>query len=310
MNRINVTLHIIPADVDPYDLESYDGIHHGFVRSTSREIKVNKVSDGYSVIYTDDVFNNLRPDVFAKNMIKIFQMNVPNTIIDMKILYHYDLDNGEDSFDSDTAHCIIGLHDFLTQIRNQMFRYHSSYSIEEIIEYLQETEDSDDDDDDWGMFDPRGAYDDDDIDDDDDPFDALDRALRGHSTRKKNNKAREYYGRSKVLRNAKNPKRAYRRHGILIADDKDDLRKDEKTIKEFLKDFIPGSSEWKKDFRRDLLKRWMKTYALSKKNIKRLEREHRKATMSKKNSESTEKVLDFTRRLFNVPVDRWNDPNR
>lgn len=310
MNRVNATLHIIPADVEPYDLEDFDDLQHGKVRSTSREIKVNKVADGYSMVYTDDVFNTLEVDVFAKNMIRIFQTNIPNSIIDMKIFYHFNLDSGEDSFDYETAENLLGLNEFLMLTKNQMFRYHVSDSIKEVVEYMQD-DDGDDDDEDWDMFDPRSHYDEDDDDeDDDDPFDALDRALRGHSNRSKNGKSREYYGRSKVLKNAKNPKRAYRRHGVLVADDKDDLRKDEKIIKDFLKDFIPGNSDWKKDFRRDVLKRWMKMYALSKKNLKRLDREYRKANASKKSNINTEKALDFTRRLFNVPVDRWNDPNR
>lgn len=309
MNRINVTLHIIPDDVMSYDLEDFDELQHGKVRSTSREIKVNKVADGYSIVYTDNVFNELDARVFAKNMIRIFQTNVPNSIIDMKIFYHFELDNGEDSFDYETAENILGLNELLIGIRNQMFRYHASDSMNEIIEYMQDDENDEEEDDDWDMFDPRSHYDDDD-DDEDDPFESLDRALRGHSTRHKNSKTREYYGRSKVMKNAKNPKRAYKRHGVLVADDKDDLRKDEKIIKEFLKDFIPGNSDWKKDFRRDVLKRWMKMYALSKKNLKKLDREYRKANASRKSTVNTEKALDFTRRLFNVPVDRWNDPSR
>ena len=78
----------------------------------------------------------------------------------------------------------------------------------------------------------------------------------------------------KILKNDKNPKRSYKRHGVIICNDKKSRKNDEAIIKEFLKDFIPGDSEWIKSFRHDILKRWMKMYSISKSDLKELEKVH------------------------------------
>ena len=176
--------------------------------------------------------------------------------------------------------------------------------------------DEDDDDEDEDFFNRIGMnhYDDyDDEDDEENPFDILEDNLKGynsnHRKRYKNKKTNEY-PQSRVLRDAKNPKRSINRHGVIICSDKDARKRDEKIIKEFLKDFFPGDSDWKKEFRHDVLKRWMKMYCIAKKDLKELERTHRKAKNANRSNINTEKTLEFTRRLFNVPIDRWNDPSR
>ena len=144
------------------------------------------------------------------------------------------------------------------------------------------------------------------------PFDFLESNIKGsnnnyHTPKKKH---RKEYAQSRILYDAKNAKRSYNRHGVIICSDKSSKKKDMKIIKEFLKDFFPGNSNWIKEFRHDVLCRWMKMYSISKKDLKELEKTHRKAQNAKRNSIKTEKTLDFTRRLFNVPIDRWDDPSK
>lgn len=314
MNRTSVALHIVPSDVEYYNLENYDEVRLGSVKSNTREIKVNKTDDGFSIIYDGDTFNQLNASVFGSNMIKIFQANLPNTVIDMKIVYYFELNNGEDEFESVVATKVIEMDLTLLSMNSQFFRYHRSESVVETAEYLREENDPEndfDEDDMFGLkeyFAERGESYEDEDEEEDDPFDFLDRSF------KKKSKGRikmDSYGRSKIMKNAKNPKKSYRRHGILIADSKDDIKRDERILKEFLKAFIPGSSDWKKDLRRDVLKRWMRMYALSKKNLKQLEKEHRRSKgYNNSNGIRTDKALEFTRRLFNVPIDNWSDPNK
>lgn len=304
MNRTNLTVHIIPSSSVYYNLEDYDEVEHGKTLSNAREIKVNQVRDGYTIVYGGDVFKRLNMDVFGANVIKLFQTNLPNSVIDMYIDYHYELEDDDDKFDGEVAEKIISFDQAMVKMSKNTFRYHRSESVMDAIEYLQDINDSDDE---YGnMFEDDGDDDEGDFDVDD-IFGFLNAP---NKSGKKSKSKPDSYGRSKVFRNANNPKRAYRRHGVLVADSKDDIRRDEKILKEFLKDFFPGNSDWKKDFRRDLLKRWIRMYVVSKKKLKELERDYRKSKSSKKSNANTDKALDFTRRLFNVPLDRWNDPSK
>lgn len=313
MNRINVALHIIPKGVPTTELENYDRNRCGSVLSNDKEIKVNKVLNGYTIVYDDDTFKGLDTVVFATSFVQIFKKNLPNTVIDAAMLYHFELESGDDAFDEDTAKKVIELSGYFASISNPVFRYRVSESVVYTVNYYKDINEPDDryDDDDPDSFFNMSGYDDDD-DEDDDPFDILSRGLDGY--RKKHKRHREFdsYGRSKILRNSDNAKKAYNRHGLLIIDDKDDLKKDEKIIKEFLKDFFPGDSSWKKEFRRDVLKRWISMYAISKKNLKSLERDYRRKSRNsqRRSNIDTEKAIDFTRRLFNVPLDRWSDPSK
>lgn len=311
MNRVNVMLHIFPSGVGKYELEEYDESRDGKIMSNSREIKVNKVLDGYSMLYNDDVFGNLDMSILGANIIKLFKRNLPTAIIDFGIAYHYELSNGDEDFDIDAAEKIFELDARMLKTRDPHFYYHRTGIIKRAIEYYQDlnNEDEEDDEDYYSMYNiGNDTEEDSDVDDIGDIFSFLEKnSVRNKKT--KNKSKSDSYGRSKVFRNAKNPKRSYHRHGVIIADDKDDIKKDEKILKEFLKDFFPGGSSWKKDFREDVLKRWMKMYVLTKRKLKKLERDHRKSSGSKVRID-TDKALDFTRRLFNVQLDHWNDPNK
>lgn len=304
MNRTNLTVHIIPSSSQYYQLEDYNEAEHGKTLSNAREIKVNQVRNGYTIVYGGDVFKRLNMDIFGTNVIKLFQTNLPNSVIDVYIAYHYELAYDDDKFDTEVAEKIFQLDQIMIKMSRNTFRYHRSESVVETIEYYQDINDPDEEDE----YDPFGEDDNDEDDFDmDDIFGFLNAPNKGS---KKNKSKPDSYGRSKVFKNANNPKRAYRRHGVLVAASKDDIRRDEKILKEFLKDFFPGNSDWKKDFRRDLLKRWIRMYVVSKKKLKELEHDYRKSKSSKKSSVNTDKALDFTRRLFNVPLDRWNDPSK
>lgn len=305
MNRVNVMLHIIPSGVKLEDLENYDIPKHGRVLSNSNEIKVNKVTDGYSIVYASDTFKRIDVCRLSRNIKQLFRTNLPGAIIDIGIYYHYELDNDDEVvFDEDVANWIFTLeHCIVNDLVDRTFVYHRTESLSETQDYYDEMNDPDDEFE--SMFGLNDFdVDDDDDEDSDDPF-----AFMKRSSDRKKSKSKSY-GRSRVLKNAKNPKRAYRRHGVLIARDKDDLRRDEKIIKAFLKEFIPGNSGWKKDLRSDILDRWIRMYALSKKNINKLEKEYRRSVNVEKNKANADMALDFTRKLFNVPIDRWNDPSK
>lgn len=158
--------------------------------------------------------------------------------------------------------------------------------------------------------------DDDDEEDDDDEVNTIS-ALQEIINKAKDAKYKSYksrksimhYDSSRALRSSNNPKKEYNRHGIIIAK-KDSINKDEKIIKAFLKEFIPGGSEWKKEFRRELCKRWISVYAMTSKEVKHMEKAYKKRNSPKPKSINPEKAVSLTRRIFSTNTDFWNDPNK
>lgn len=132
----------------------------------------------------------------------------------------------------------------------------------------------------------------------------------GKGTRKSPTK--KSYSKSRVIDAAHNPKKSYKRHGVVIYNNKKYMKHDRNIIKEFLKDFIPGNSEWKKAFRKDVLERWMKDYAVSKKRLKRLEKAYTDTQKPATRHIDTNKILDYTNRVLRSArsESQWNNPNK
>lgn len=325
MNKADLRLCIIPSDVELSKVKRYAPNSDGKVFSTISDIKVNKTGAGYSILYTDEDIKNMDMEVLGNNIIKLFMDNLPNATITIKIYYLFETidEYGETEYNVDinVINAILTLENKFVGVHEGgvvPFNYSRSDDISRIITDIvknykdvnDEDDDSDDDDEDdeessikmQDFFEGLGFLNDipdDDDDEDDDTVSFMD-------TRKKQRKS---YPQSRVFGKANNPKKSFNRHGVIITD-KETRKKDEKILKEFLKDFFPGDAEWKREFRHDVLKRWMKMYCITKKDLKELEKAHRKAINSKRSNVNTEKTLDFTRRLFNVPIDRWNDPNK
>lgn len=334
MARAKLRIYIIPPYITGVDLYTPDV---GKIFSTLTEVKVNKVSNGYSIIYRADDIKNMDMDILGNNIMKLFMTNLPNTMIDVDIMYYYIIKNEntdyEPHYDIDlkVVDSIIKLEKNFIETNLPNFGYIRNKFITELYQRISEKyndidedlddEDTDDEDDIYFNDFLTGITDDDDDDEDDiyddrisamSPFDFIESNIKGsnnnyHTPKKKH---RKEYAQSRILYDAKNAKRSYNRHGVIICSDKSSKKKDMKIIKEFLKDFFPGNSNWIKEFRHDVLCRWMKMYSISKKDLKELEKTHRKAQNAKRNSIKTEKTLDFTRRLFNVPIDRWDDPSK
>lgn len=320
MNRSDVVIHIIPSGIDIRNLLTYDENRNGKIFSDSKEIRVNKNSGKYSILYTTDMLKTLNTEIFGKNMIDLFLKNLPNTILDVTIIYHYKLKDDDEEFDTKVAEVIFQLEKYFREMNNKIthLSYHRTNLFLELIntynEYMSDIDEEDEEEDDsydnWINKLIGDVENEDDEDDNDEDVGDILSLLAGRHNKSKNNNSRDYYGKSKVMKNATNPKRSINRHGVIVADDKEDIERDERILKEFLKDFFPGNQGWKKDFRHDVLKRWISMYCVSKKNLKKLERNHRRERLNYSRKYDTEKALNFTRRMLTVPIDRWSDPNR
>lgn len=307
MVKTKVTIHIVTPNVLGLN---YDPARDGSVKSTQSKINVNKVTDGYSVVYDDNVFVTLSYPSLAASILKLFRANVKDGMFEFGIVYHYETMD-RSFFDVGVAKCVLEMHDLMAKIAETGslpdFVYVPTENIEETIDDFQYETETDEDP--LSMFD---GYDDDDDDDeevDDEDRDWLEYLGDNRKKKKKNNKkTSDYYGRSRTWKNAKQPRKQIDRHGVIIASDKDDIRKDKKIIKAFLKDFIPGNSKWKRDFREDVLERWVSMYVISRKQLKQLERQHRKNRRQK--NPATKRLLNSVENLFTVPIDHWSDPTR
>lgn len=321
MKREKLTIYIVPSDCQLETLEGYVPEHVGGAISSKKELVVNKVDDGYSLVFLDKDIIGMRINLI-NSINKLFLANLPGVALDIYICYLYEPAGDKDYFwfnptVASEVICLDNLFASMTDPNFSGYRYIRSISVIDVINDYQQ----------WqaGSLSADDEEDEDDEDDDDDNdgsdtsygetdtmLSLLNEAIKGSSADKGKPKSKKgRYASSKALRSAKNPKRAYRRHGVIIVKDKSVIKSDIKIIKGFLKDFIPGNAGWKKNLRNELAERWVHVYAITSKELKRLEKKHRKMRKStSRPSIDTQRTLDLTRKIFNVPVDNWSNPNK
>lgn len=305
-------------------LEDYDPDTIGRVKSDEDNLIVNNVSNvsnGYSLIFEDNTFLNINPVKIIGHLITLLRTKLPHDVIKISIEYLYELnDRDDDAFQLEYGECVlafdVAFKKLLSMAPYQIRRfisYKTSENLMNVAETCHEVREG-------------GTGDDEDENDDylysdDDPVTELDRILgrvkdddkkkKNHHKKKKIKKVEYDIETSKVFRGAKNPKRSYRRHGILVARNKDAIRKDKRIIKDFLKEFIPGDAQWKKDLRNELADRWIGVYAVTVKQLKKLEHKHKKMMEEKRRPKiDTNRVLNFASAMVTHASDSWNNPNK
>lgn len=307
MDKVKVTIHIVASEANELN---YDPATEGKTRSDENRITYIKVTDGYSVVFDDNVFTEIQLSTLMTTMIHLLETNVPNTLFDFGIKYHYE-NAVESYFDYDTAKHVLDLDTMMTKISESgkipCFTYTRLDGLNDVYSDLMDAVKENTIEDSESIFD-YADYEEDEDDEDCNGSDMLSVLMGDKKVKKSKDDSHDYYGRSRIFRNSKQPKKQINRHGVLIATDKDDIKKDEKIIKEFLKDFFPGDAAWKKEFRNDVLQRWMSMYAVSRKNLKQLEKQHRKERNKK--SANADRIINFTDKLFSASTDRWSDPNK
>lgn len=289
--------------------------HVGDEISTTENILVNKVDDGYSIVYMDDVFEELNVQEFLDSFIQLFSTNLPGKQIQVDIRY-FPLDD----FSEDCGKCILDLDNLFRECEDDNIEYLTSPSVAQLIEgFDEETNEFDfneDDDEDIDIDDIFSYIDPDDLDDDDDEDyysdydtnDILNEYLGRNKKRYKDDKPM-IYKRSRLIRSSK-IRKTIKRHGVIVSSDKSAKKKDAETIAKFLKDFIPGKEY--RNFRKKILHRWMDTLVISKRFAKKLQKAHENKANKKsrkKNKATQGRILDITSRMFGG-YDLFSDPNR
>lgn len=338
----NVILHVLSsAMVDPHNSKpcnSFNPKVDGKNLSTVEDIKVNKTQAGYTIVYLDSDLNQMDVGNFVSSLLILLMDNLTDPI-SISIRYHYADNNDDIHIDPYTAISILKINDILERIPNKIIKdscehsieYHRSSDIDTLISIRDDYDDSQEDENDENSIDCGMDTDDDnsifnhiksfceDYDDDEDVISTLSSIIgnidmsdtnKGKNKNKKSNKSKPEYPRSRIFKDAKNPKKEIKRHGVVVTRDKDDLEKDKKIIKGFLKDFIPGKEGWVKEFRSELTQRWINMYTIKAKDLKKLEKKRKEKIKDKERKKKNKEILDLTRNIFNVPISSWDDPNK
>lgn len=321
MVTTNLEINIVPADEDLSNILGYDPERCGKTFSTGKEIKVLRTNIGYSILYFDEEFEEMNPKTFLSNIISLLTTNLPDVHFSIGIFYYYEYKDNDEvyAFDNDVAIKVILLNNLLLRINHQSIDYVITNSIVDIVKELMEEKRCHE------ILLPTVEYFrsknnvksktfelEDDGDEEDNTPENYIASILGEGIEDTEESEDDHYGESNVIRSIGNPKKYYKRHGVLVCKKKRAIKKDAKIIKGFLKDFIPGNSEWKKDFRKDLLDRWMSMYVISNDDLKELEKKHKKKRKNKryKSRINTNKAIELTKKIFTVSSDRWNDPTK
>lgn len=312
MPKANIRLVIIPDGVDQQVVAGCDPTIVGTEFATCKHLIVNRVVDGYAILYRADEFSQFNAEIAARNITNILLGWFPNFQIVLSIYYNFQhVSNSEmGKFDEETAMRVLQFANYFFEHNGDIekFKYVNSESIRQVRDILYEMSDegeedatddgetSDGDSSYWESLGFSPMYDGDGYDDADD----------GHSKKKKGKK---HYGHSRLVSNGKSPKKDYNRHGVLVSRDSDDLNRDRKMIKAFLKDFIPGNARWKRDFRDDLLERWMDAFVIRKKKLHKLEKKMRRKKKNSKPSAAQAIAMGIGRQIM-TGQDPWNNPNK
>lgn len=318
MDKVDVIIHILPNNIQLTRLIGFSPEEDGKTFSSINDIKINKAKYGYSILYSANDFMKLDKPKFTAAMIKIFTKNLPGTALNVSLEYNYE-ELIDEHFDEAVGYAVINYGILLTNIANTHkvagFTYESSQNLIDLIDTEYDTVDDDediDDDEDYSIEDLMNGRQPRFIDDDDDPNEYSDEdPFRRffHEDEDDDKPNRYYYGKSRVVADARNGKRDFHRHGVIVSS-KNDIAKDRKILKKFLKDFIPGNSSWKKEFRNDVLKRWMSMYTISKKDLKYMQQRTKKDAYENKRNKNITNAINLTTKLFTSPVDKWYDPSR
>ena len=312
-----VKIIIVDSHCDKGILEIHKA--DGKIYSDASRINVNKTAYGYSVIIPSKIFIDIDYSKYAASILKLFMKHIPNTIFKFTLSYYYESAD-EYYFDISVAKKVLAMNYFLGTINEmksiKVFQFdQDEQNMEEIIDLI-DSETDDEDDDEFDIEDDE--YDDDEDEDDEydeedmDPFKFLmngsyqSASPKRHKSKK--SKDRYYDGlivqTSRSLKHATKAKRSVNRHGVIIADSKNDIRKDEKIIRAFLKEFIPGGG-WKKEFREDVLNRWMSSFVISKKRLSKVQKKYRKHKSRGRSSRVSSAMANML-----IHNDIWNNPNK
>lgn len=318
----SIKVYVLSDENVPYTANaSYKKLEN--VELSSDNIMVGEIDGEYTIVYTETVLQGMNPVDLVSSIAELFVSNLPGEHFVISLIYEYCLDYNfavKEGISikqiSDTTLKILLIMEWrMAQNETGFIHYHQLQDFKDIQSMKlsdarrdlfgnpindeeQDYEDADQEDN-LTLDDIVGEMFGITLDSDDDDKEKKNKSKKDH-----------HYTSSRILKSADNPKKMYKRHGVIVTDSRKAVKSDEKIIKKFLKDFIPGGG-WRKDFRKDVLKRWLNNYAVSKKSLKILEKKHKKKIhKNKRGVIDADRAIALTRKLFATSTDIWNDPTK
>lgn len=310
---------------------------HACSTSTSINVNSEELEHVYSLGFSmeDIAKTTITPTDFSNSIRKLFEENLPDDAIFYSIVPHFNPTNNKMDTSARLIDSWISILDAIAQFYwiGSNIGYTRTPSMETFIKAYKAVENGSslnkvtntnvEDSDEESDNDADEVWDDD-IDEEDNSseypsdIESMMTSITKNVGKGKSNKKKKdinpTYPSSRVLKASKDPKKQYHRHGVIIFKDKDTEKKDEKILKAFLKDFIPGDARWKKELRSDLIERWMASYAISQKRIKKLEKNQKLQLSKEKQKECTKKAFEIlkglNRGIQGRNSDVWNNPNK
>ena len=279
---------------------SSDNALKAFAFSTTEKIFINKTDDFYHINYRFNDYLQLNLVKFAKILTSMFGKNMPGITFDLMVISEIDKNSR-----------IAELHKVFVDnsnninVINPKLKLVNTDEDDEDDEYNDETDDE---------FDPEDdEYNDADCEETVDTINQILGMGGGHGSASgkhkghhKNNKTDEKYKKSysssRIFKETNHAKRDIKRHGIIIESSNKARDRDEGIIKSFLKDFIPGDSNWIKSYRKTILKRWINQYSITKKSAKKITKRNEEIMRSgnKKNNISVDRVSNATQNILKL----------
>ena len=259
MNRDRITLVVS----DSFNISKTDPVLQDLVLgkelSNTQEVRLNKTSAGYSILFSCDTFTKINTSMLGNHLTKMFTQYFSQHFVQFEIICMH-------IKSEECMEAIIGLHEYCLEMDLPNVNYIESKSIEALF--------SDD-------------YEEEDDEEYDIPFDSFYKKDKPSKTR------------SRLINDAK---KSIKRHNIIISSSRNARKRDEKVIKEFLKEFLAGKADWIKKYRNEMLHRWMDAFAITEKTARKLKR----STNAKANKN---KAVHMTKRLLHMH-DPFYDINR
>jgi hypothetical protein len=291
MKDVNVSIIVLSDNARLIDIPKQSQIFYKNQFSNHDEIVVNKNENKYVIIYKEYEFIMLDNKIFGNNIIQLFVDKIPDTNFILE-MYYYPIK----TYSLDCIKHILAMneyfwHEFADEENSESFEYNITRNIESLNDNYDEYNNTFD----FNEFEADCCEEEDDDDEGEDIDEILHQSKNKNKKTKDNNKK---YKSSYIFRSANKVGKNIKRHGIIICSDKEAREKDERTIKDFLKIFIPGDSDKARLCRKILTRKWINSLVISKKIARKVKkayktynRNDRKNTIKDRSAEFADKLV-------------------
>lgn len=324
-----LTVHINPESCDWTQLKTFNS-SMGNQISNNKQIVLNNIKYGYTIIFRANTFGDLDMIKFSRNLANIINNLDKKYLIDIRFQYNFMMIDGTINFRRSTFSNLRVLDIMFNNldkspINTDRVVYKSSTVIaqrayDRIREHLQTKDqyvgavDLSIQLEDPGQYSyalseenpllPKGSRFDfmyprieDNGNDDDLSYDNI---YDDYEDEEDDESEERTYEKSKVWKYSKNKKKSIKRYGVIIADSKHDIKNDIDIVRDFLDDFIPSNSKKADKFKDTLANRFMRVYCITEKQLRKNEKRFNSKHKSKNKKSDKSRLNLFDKNWYDI----------